>query len=605
MRRPRRGRLGDDPASSASSSRSCRRTARTSARRCATSAPRATAPSARSTRRIEDIRKEIAPANSRGCAALPQPVVIQDDRTSPRQRRLPAAFGADVCEVASRPPALVVVLVDLHAARAPGPARLPDPPFGHGRLQALARRAPSRRGRAPREPLPAHAVAHQPRLRRRASAPGCAAIGVPSPRPLWGLLAAILRFIPYVVGPFAGAAAPLLVACARRARGLDAAAARRRLLFLVLEPFTNLVLETLIFLRGRRRHLAGRATRGGGVLDAGSGARLGLASWRRRSPSASPAALGRHAPASGLSPTLLSDDPVPEPPLRFYSAPAQAGDQEEAAEVLAAPHLKSPDASSPAYDAVVIPALALRRALTARGEFGSLDEERDRHHRRRASSSTRSWPRRSRSAADERDPCRASASASSATPPRGDADVAGAPHFLGHVSRRLRRHARRASTASPPTSPEALQPASASARANAAVCVADPAVPARWRARATSPSDLRAAPPELAASSNRPLGTPRAQGRAGHPDRSVRRGRRPRRRGRSTRRPPSYASTRRPPRRRAPTGRARRACPRATIGPRVLAHGTPGALISTAGRRRPGTAARRPSRGRRPRACVR
>jgi AI-2E family transporter len=68
-------------------------------------------------------------------------------------------------------------------------------------------------------------------------------LGVPYPL-VWAMLAAVLRFIPYV-GPVLGAGAPILVSLAAAegwAGPLYVVA-----LFVVLELFTNLVLETVLY----------------------------------------------------------------------------------------------------------------------------------------------------------------------------------------------------------------------------------------------------------------------------------------------------------------------------------------------------------------------
>jgi len=82
--------------------------------------------------------------------------------------------------------------------------------------------------------------------------------------------------------------------------------------------------------------------------------------------------LGRHVPGLGLVTALLSDDPVLEPPVRFYQR-LLAGDQEEAAEVLE-DHLKSDQLTS-VYDAVIIPALTYAELDRMEGRL-SPEEER-------------------------------------------------------------------------------------------------------------------------------------------------------------------------------------------------------------------------------------
>ena len=91
-------------------------------------------------------------------------------------------------------------------------------------------------------------------------------LGVPYPL-VWGALGAALRFIPYV-GPMLGAGAPILVSLAALPGWVGPLCVVG--LFVVLELFTNLVLET-VAVRGRGGRLAGGAARVGRVLDVAVG----------------------------------------------------------------------------------------------------------------------------------------------------------------------------------------------------------------------------------------------------------------------------------------------------------------------------------------------
>ena len=91
-------------------------------------------------------------------------------------------------------------------------------------------------------------------------------LGVPYPL-VWGALGAALRFIPYL-GPVLGAGAPILVSLAALPGWADPLWVIG--MFVVLELFTNLVLETALVC-GRRRRLASGAADLGGVLDVAVG----------------------------------------------------------------------------------------------------------------------------------------------------------------------------------------------------------------------------------------------------------------------------------------------------------------------------------------------
>ena len=304
---------------------------------------------------LEDVRKEIAPDSPE--AAPPQPVVIRDDGvTAPW--RLPA-LGPMLEPLATA--ALVIVLVIFMLLERQELRDRLIRLFGHGRLTGTTRAFDEAGRRVSRYLLT------QSLINLAYGVGVCAglwAIGVPYPV-LWGLLSAMLRFIPYV-GPLAGTAAPLLVALAVLegwTRPLLVAA-----LFLVLELFTNLVLETVFY--------AGAA----GISQVGLLVAVAFWTWLWGPLGllmATPltvciTVLGRHVPGLGLVTALLSDDPVLEPPVRFYQR-LLAGDQEEAAEVLE-DHLKSDELTS-VYDAVVIPALTYAELDRIEGRL-SFDEER-------------------------------------------------------------------------------------------------------------------------------------------------------------------------------------------------------------------------------------
>ena len=305
---------------------------------------------------LEDIRKEIEPAAPE--APAPQPVVIQSEAPA-GPWRFPTALGPLFERLATA--ALVVVLVIFMLLERQELRDRLIRLFGHGRLTGATRAFDEAGQRVSRYLLTQSLINLTHGI---AVGVGLWAIGVPYPV-LWGFLAAIMRFIPYV-GPWVGAIAPLLVALAVLegwTRPMLAAG-----LFVTLELFTNLVLETVFY--------AGAA----GVSQVGLLVAVAFWTWLWGPLGllmATPltvvlAVLGKHVPGLRLVPALLSDDPVLEPPVRFYQR-LLAGDQEEAAEVLDA-HLKSAELKS-VYDAIVIPALTSAE-LDRMDERLSLEEER-------------------------------------------------------------------------------------------------------------------------------------------------------------------------------------------------------------------------------------
>lgn len=112
--------------------------------------------------------------------------------------------------------------------------------FGHGRLAITTRALDEAAARVSRQLLMQSLVNLVYGL---AAGIGLSALGVPYPL-LWAALGAALRFIPYV-GPVLGAGAPIVLSLAALdgwIGPLEVAA-----LFVALELFTNLVLETVLF----------------------------------------------------------------------------------------------------------------------------------------------------------------------------------------------------------------------------------------------------------------------------------------------------------------------------------------------------------------------
>jgi len=171
-------------------------------------------------------------------------------------------------------------------------------------------------------------------------------LGVPYPL-VWGALGAVLRFIPYV-GPVLGAGAPILVSLA----ATDGWTVPLFVisLFVVLELFTNLVLETLLY--------AGAA----GVSPVALLVSVAFWTWLWGPLGllmATPltvclVVLGKHVPGLEALGTLLADKPALAPEYSYYQR-LLARDQAEAADLIERYiRTESPDS---VYDALLLPAL--------------------------------------------------------------------------------------------------------------------------------------------------------------------------------------------------------------------------------------------------------
>ena len=192
---------------------------------------------------------------------------------------------------------------------------------------------------------------------------GLYVLGVPYPL-VWAALGAALRFIPYI-GPVIGAGAPILVSLA----ALPGWAGPLWVvgLFIVLELFTNLVLETVLY--------AGAA----GVSQVALLVSLAFWTWLWGPLGllmATPltvclVVLGKHVPGLEFVGMLMADTPALAPEFGYYQR-LLARDQSEAADLIEQ-HIKT-EAPRSVYDALLLPALnyAERDRLEQRL---SLDEE--------------------------------------------------------------------------------------------------------------------------------------------------------------------------------------------------------------------------------------
>jgi predicted PurR-regulated permease PerM len=205
-----------------------------------------------------------------------------------------------------------------------------------------------------------------------AAGTGLWALGVPYPW-VWAALGAALRFIPYV-GPVLGAGAPILISLAALpgwTRPLEVTA-----LFVVLELFTNLVLETILY--------AGAA----GVSQVALLVSVAFWTWLWGPLGllmATPltvclVVLGKHVPGLAFVGTLMADSPALAPEFSYYQR-LLAHDVSEAAD-LVDQYIKS-ESPRTVYDALLLPALnyaerdRLEARLTAEEETAVIDATRE------------------------------------------------------------------------------------------------------------------------------------------------------------------------------------------------------------------------------------
>ena len=232
--------------------------------------------------------------------------------------------------------------------------------FGHGRLTITTKAFDEAGTRVSRQLLMQSLVNV---LYGIAAGIGLYFLGVPYAL-VWASLGAVLRFIPYV-GPVLGAGAPILVSLA----ALDGWSRPLWVmgLFVVLELFTNLVLETVLY--------AGAM----GVSQVALLVSLAFWTWLwgplgllMGTPlTVCLVVLGKHVPGMEFVGMLMADTPALAPEYGYYQR-LLARDQSEAADLIER-HIKSQSPRS-VYDALLLPALnyAERDRLEQRL---SLDEE--------------------------------------------------------------------------------------------------------------------------------------------------------------------------------------------------------------------------------------
>jgi methylmalonyl-CoA mutase cobalamin-binding subunit len=188
-------------------------------------------------------------------------------------------------------------------------------------------------------------------------------IGLPN-AVLWGILAATLRFIPYL-GPWLAAAMPIGLAMAISTGWL--APLLTIGLFVLLELFSNNVMEPWLY--GKRTGVSAVAVLVAAVFWTWLWGVIGLLL-------ATPLTvcllvIGKHVPQLSFLDVMLGNEPVFEPAKRVYQR-LVAGDQEEAAQLVEDYCVHTPVVE--VYDTMLISALASSEPHWRRGDFGE-----DRH----------------------------------------------------------------------------------------------------------------------------------------------------------------------------------------------------------------------------------
>ncbi len=185
---------------------------------------------------------------------------------------------------------------------------------------------------------------------------GLFALGIPSPG-LWGILAALLRFVPYV-GSIVAAAGPIAIAAA-----VDpgwSLATYVALLFLIVEPIIGYALEPMIY--GRSTGLSPVSVVVAALFWTWIWGPIGLVLSMPLTLML--VVLGRHVPAFAFFDIMLGDRPALSPAETFYQR-ALGGHAEEAVEQ--AEVLLETRSLATYYEEVVLPGLRLAAADVDRG----------------------------------------------------------------------------------------------------------------------------------------------------------------------------------------------------------------------------------------------
>jgi predicted PurR-regulated permease PerM len=183
-------------------------------------------------------------------------------------------------------------------------------------------------------------------------------IGVPN-AVLWGILTAVMKFIPYI-GVWISAAAPIALSMAVTTSWMTPVMALS--LYVVLEFFVGSFLEPWLF--GKHTGVSPVAILVAAVFWSWLWGGVGLLL-------ATPLTvcllvIGKHVPQLSFLDTLLGDEPVFEPKIKIYQR-LLAGDQEEAMDLL--DDCRKEKSLAEIYDTVLIPAISLAERDRYRDEI--------------------------------------------------------------------------------------------------------------------------------------------------------------------------------------------------------------------------------------------
>jgi predicted PurR-regulated permease PerM len=307
---------------------------------------------------VKEIQKELESTDPSLAPAKAPPLVV-------RSEPAPASWGWPVWLTPFLAPAstaglVVVLVIFMLLEREELRSRLIGL-LGHGNL-AVTTKAFDEAGRRVSRHLLMQALVSA--IHGTLAGLGLWAIGVPYPL-LWAALSAALRFVPYL-GPIAAAAAPLLLSLAVFPGWVQPLWVFG--FFILLELFTNLVLETVLY--------AGAA----GVSQVAL--LIAVAGWTwlwgpiglllAMPLTVCLVVLGKHVSGLEFLATMIADAPALAPDIQYYQR-LLAHDQSEAAELVAR-HL-SDQPPDTVYDALLIPALNYAEQDRMEGRIDADDEQ--------------------------------------------------------------------------------------------------------------------------------------------------------------------------------------------------------------------------------------
>jgi predicted PurR-regulated permease PerM len=182
---------------------------------------------------------------------------------------------------------------------------------------------------------------------------------------LWGLLAAVLRYIPYV-GAWIAALPPIVLSLAMFEGWQQPLTVI--ILFLVLELFSNNVMEPWLY--GQSAGVSEVALLVSAAFWAFLWGPIGMVLSAPLTVCL--VVMGRYVPRLGFLDVLLGDEPALDPEVTFYQR-LLAQDREEATELVQKYIKENPPEQ--VFDALLVPALARSKRDRERGELSEQDQQ--------------------------------------------------------------------------------------------------------------------------------------------------------------------------------------------------------------------------------------